>query len=293
GIMIACHDDETSIEDLITLTDVKSFAQFGNDPASGNSIVNFRFDLPIDAPKVLGGIRYLPQSGLITGSACETPSPGYFNNQRTAKAFCEMAYWLEAEFRLKERQVGCLTRPVEVADFYQHLHISIQRPFHFSHKVTTGYFSKCCHETAINYSLILGQLEPCRTVHDEETNGIRYVSLPMTLAMNTPSMADCFLPWDTRQSLKCYISCRWEMKTSFSTTKDTKLDSGKLIFESIKTTPTEHCCVYFRPTTNSGLSHNYAAISQIDLTVPKFIKEPTSRWGLLSRQYSLQISLAF
>lgn len=278
------------------MTDIKSLAQFGDDPTSGNRSVNFQFELPRDAPKLLGGTRYLPQSGITSGYACETPSPGYSNSQRTVEGACEISYWVEAEFRLKKQQTGCLTRHVEISDFYPHLHISLQRPIHLSQKLAAGYLSNRTFDKVINVSLVLEQLEPCRNVDDGDTNGIRYVSLPMTLAMNTPSVANSFLPWDTRQSLKCYFEYRWEMKTSFSTNKgqpDAMLDRERLVFKSTSTAVTKRCHVYFRPATNSVVSNHYVAISQLDLAVPDFIKEPSYEWGLLSRQYSIHVSLAF
>jgi hypothetical protein len=295
GIVLVSYDDETSIEDLITLTDVKSLAQFGNDPATGNSNVDFQFDLPIDAPKLFGGTRYLPGSGVIRGYSYEAPSPGCFSNQRMVEGLCEVSYWIDAEFRLKGQQVGCLTRHVEVSNFYHCLQVSIERPLHFPLKVAGGYFSKYSYEKAVNLSLVLQQVEPRQTVHNK-TNGTPCGSLSLGLTLNARNAADIPLSWDTRQSLKCYVDCKWEAKVLFSTIKDQpnmKLERERLAFDSAAATSTERCCVYFRPETKVTSSLYYAAISELDLLVPKFIQEPSYHLGLLSREYTLKVSLAF
>lgn len=295
GIVLVSHNDESSIEDLITLTDVKSLPQFGNDPATGNSAVNFQFDLPIDAPTLFGGTRYLPPSGVTRGYFYEVPSPGYLSNQRKVEGLCEVSYWIDAEFRLKGNQVGYLTRHVDVSDFYHCLQVSIERPLHLPLKVAGGYFSKSRHEMGVNLSLVLQQLEPRRLAHNK-ANGPSCGSLPLGLAMNARSVADNPLPWDTRQSLKCYVDCKWETKLSFSTIRDqpnTKLGHERLVFDATSTTTAERYCVYFRPETKLTSSHYHAAISELDLTIPEFIQEPSYQLGLLSREYSLNVSLAF
>lgn len=295
GIVLVSHDDETSIEDLITLTDVKSIAQFGSDQETSNSTVSFQFDLPIDAPKLFGGTRYLPRSGVIRGYAYRAPSPRCLSYQRAVEGLCEVSYWIDAEFRLKGQQVGCLTRHVEVSNFYHCPQISIERPLQLPLKVAGGYFSKSSHEIAGSLSLVLQQVEPCRLAR-HKANGTPCGSLQLGLAMNIRSVADTPLPWDTRQSLKYYVDCKWEAKISFSTTRDQlnmELGHERLVFDSTSTTSTERCCGYFRPETKLASSQYYAAISELDLTVPKVIQEPSYQLGLLSREYTLKVSLAF
>ncbi|RVX70999.1 hypothetical protein B0A52_06157 [Exophiala mesophila] len=295
GIVLISHSDEASIEDLITLTDVKSLAHFEKDAETGDSVANFHFDLPIDAPKLFGGTRYLPQSGATKGHASQSPSPGCLGSPRIVEGLCEVFYWIDAEFRLKGQNVGCLSKHLDVSKLYPGFRISFQQPIHLPLKVSGGLFQKPSHEIEVNLSLVLQQGEPPQKAQDE-AHGSSNVSLQLGLAMNAQSVSERRLPWNARQSLKCYIDYKWETKFSFATGRDQKQtnpDCKPLVFRSSSQTSTKRCCVYLRPEVVHSSSHYYSALCQLDLTVPKFIQEPSFQRELLAREYNLIVSITF
>ncbi|EXJ67833.1 uncharacterized protein A1O5_09179 [Cladophialophora psammophila CBS 110553] len=79
--------------------------------------------------------------------------------------------------------------------------------------------------------MTFGESEPIARDHKM---GNRYISFPLTLAMNTRSFAKEILPWDTRQPLRCRVKVKWSMKVSFSTTRDNsgaKFDTDRVILK--------------------------------------------------------------
>lgn len=212
-----------------------------------------------------------------------------------AEGLCEVSYWLDAEFRLNSKQVGYLSKHVEVPSFYSCLQASIERPVHFPLKVASDWLWGSRHGKTANFSLLLQQIERRPTVY-LKTKEFTCASFSLGMTLKALGIAGITLPWDTRQSLKCYINCKWEAKVSFSPIQDhgnMKAEHGRLIFEVASPTSTERHTVYFRPETKLVSSNYYVAMSELDLSLPEFIQQPSCQFGLLSREYTLKLSLAF
>lgn len=300
------EEDDKSVEDLITLTDVKPLTHFHDDSVASNRAANFQFDLPSDLSTIWGGTRYLPRPAIFNFNLFKPPSPGGLNDQRMVKGVCEVLYWIEVEFRLRGVSVGYLSKHIGISELYPCLQVCIDRPIHVSFQILPGYFAKSSHPTAINVALTLGQSDPCVRGQERDKQGTRYVSFPVTLTMNTRSVAGEFLNWDTRQSLKCHIKATWSMKVSVSPSRDqarAKVDSKRFVSKPTTTTSIESCVIFFRPVLYSGKTmveaakpipcQSYAAISQLQIAIPDFIREPSYQWELLSKEYHLEILLAF
>lgn len=183
---------------------------------------------------------------------------------------------------------GSLTRHVEVPNFYHSHQVLIKRALYFPFRATSSWFSTLRSDRTVDLSLLLQQVDPRPTTRIE-TNGDQGWSLSIGLTLNALGPAGQPLPWTTRQSLKCHVTCKWEAKVSFSTSKA----RGRLLFNSASTTSTEHCSAFFRPETELSSPHHYVAMSELDLIVPEFIRRPSFQLGLLSRTYTLKISLGF
>lgn len=296
---------KTALEDIITLTDIKSASDFRqtssstpNDTRKGRH-VDFYFEVPTSTSGRDEVYRSLPLSTTISGSASLTQNTA-LNDHRIIRGECEVAYWIEAQFRLAGKQVGFLNHDVKVSSLYPRLRASVSKGYPLTLSAKPDILARCRFQKSPNLCLTLSEAD-MKVARDSKT-GKRHISFPLAVAMDTAGSSSI----DSRQSFNCSVEAKWEVSNRFTITpvlsSTTRLKPGDAVFKRT-TASTPKSTILFRPLPSydsevpgsRGVSSNssYVATSQLDLPLPETVAQPSLNWKYLSRSYTLDLTLNF
>lgn len=293
------------VEDIITLTDIKTPSDFRPSSSPGQTDsqqgrhVDFFFELPTHTSCTNGTLRPLPLSGTVSGTTNLTQTTA-LNDHKVIQGECEVTYWIEAQFRLAGKKVGFLNHDVHISALYPRLRVSVSKGFPHTLRAKPDMLARCrfqkCPKLSVNLS------ESDMAVESDSNPRKRRISIPMTLALDTSSTA----PIDCRQSLKCSVEAKWEVKSHFSTVPVRSSADRPHISQAVyKTTTasTQKAIILFRPlpryedrdapNAKTAPPSDYFATSRLDLSVPDALSQPSLRWDYLSRAYMLNLTLNF
>ncbi|KAH0845663.1 hypothetical protein FOPE_11800 [Fonsecaea pedrosoi] len=306
GVITSSVGYKHAIEDIITLTDVKAVSDFK--PATCTSEtdtrksrhLDFYFELPTRISCRDGIFRSLPLTGTFTGTTTITQSTA-LNDLRVEHGSCEVSYWVEVTFRLSGRQIGFLTQHTQIPSLYHHLRAAPARGIPLTHRAKPDILARCRFHKIPDLSLTLSEAD--MTVRRDPETGKRHISVPLSVARDASENFGI----DGRQSLKCSVEAKWEVKTRFSTTpgrpSSAKVRAGEVIYK-VTTASTQKSTILFRPLPQYDDSRRtqkakktpaepYVATSQLDLSVPDAISQPSLDWMYLARTYALDLCLTF
>ncbi|KIW69245.1 hypothetical protein PV04_05132 [Phialophora macrospora] len=307
GVIMSSIGYKSVLEDLITLTDIKTISDFrstsptSQDDSQGGRHVGFYFELPTSTSASEGVYRPLPISGTFKG-AISTNQNHPLNESRPIPGECEVSYWIEAKFRSAGREVGSLHRHIQIRSLYPRLRVSLARGAPLLIRAKPDIFTRCRLQKCPDLSVTLS--EAGMVVERDGDTGKRHITLPLAVAMNT---SDAF-PVHSRQSMTCTVDAKWLVNTRFSTQSACK-GSERLkpteVIRKTSTVSTHKSTILFRPlpryddreikvtSTTHSPAAPFLATSQLDLPVPDAVSQPSLDWRYLSRTYTLQLSLQF
>ncbi|EXJ89768.1 hypothetical protein A1O3_02835 [Capronia epimyces CBS 606.96] len=311
GIILSSVGFNSAIEDIITLTDVKALSDFRPTTSSSNSSrtdsekarhVDFYFQLPTNVSATDGTSRSLPLSTTIRGVTSASPRGG-LNDYQVIRGDCEVSYWVEAQFRQAGREVGFLCEHVKISSLYPRLRVSLAKSLPLTMRAKPDLLARCRLQKSPALDVAL--YEPDIIIEHDATSGQRQITLPIAVTMDIQPPASGADSLDARQSFKCSVEAKWEVHTRFSTVAISTADRmppGDTIYK-MNTAPTQKHIILFRPLplyddqVSPGEKfrrlNSYVATSQLDLSVPDALSQPSLRWKHLTRTYMLQLSLHF
>ncbi|EXJ60038.1 hypothetical protein A1O7_04187 [Cladophialophora yegresii CBS 114405] len=293
------------LEDVITLTDIKTPSEFestsptrADDSQSGRH-VDFYFELPTSTSASDGTYRPLPLSGTFKG-AVDLNQNHPLNQSCSIPGECEVSYWIEAKFRRAGTQVGFLHQHIQIRSLYPRLRASLTRATPLTIRAKPDLFTRCRFQKCPDLSLTLS--DSAIVVERDHATGKRCVTLPLAVAMN----ASHAFPVHSRQSMTCAVEVKWLVTTRFSTRASCKFSSRippNEIVRKTSTASTQKSTILFRPLPQydnsevKSIKHRpttpFIATSQLELSVPDAVSQPSLDWMYLSRTYTLQLSLQF
>lgn len=306
GVIISSVGGKSAIEDIITLTDIKSTSDFepAQNTASQTRHVGFYFELPTNASSSQGKLRALPLTTSILGTtrSCQNMA---VNDNRTIPGDCEVSYWIEAQFRKGGKQVGYLDEKVKVSFLYPRLHVSLARDVPFVITAKPDLLSRCRFQKGPDLSVTL--YAPDMVAERNQQTGKRRLVIPLAATLGLKPSATGTNSIESRQSMKCSASIKWEVDTRFSTRSvhvgGGRLNSGEMV-QKTTTASVQKDTILFRPlpqyddrAVRSDVEPNqtsFIATSQLELDVPDAVCQPSlDGWTYLARTYYLDITLNF
>ncbi|KAK4946511.1 hypothetical protein LTR10_014363 [Elasticomyces elasticus] len=302
GIIASSVGGKSAVEDIITLTDIKTVSDFhapsptstGRNDSQKAPHAPFYFELPTTiSSSGSTKLRALPLTSRISGTT-RLASTGGLNDTRTIRGECNISYWIEAQFQQAGKQVGFLSEPVKIAPslYTPRLRASIantkSQPLTILAK--PDLLSRC--KIAKTPALSVTLYEPDMAISTDPATNKRSITLPLAISMDLNGKTAV----DARQSVKCSADIKWEVHTRFSPTANNGRRSS--ISEVVHKSTTASVCkssILFRPLPQyeNTQRKSYVATSQLDLAVPDAVSQPTLQWGHLSRTYALDMTLAF
>ncbi|KAI1625511.1 hypothetical protein EDD37DRAFT_306648 [Exophiala viscosa] len=298
GIIASSVGGRSAVEDIITLTDIKTASDF-QAPAqtSANDSQNahhapFYFELPTTiSSSGSTKLRALPLTSRISGTT-RRPSTGGLNDTRSIRGECDISYWIEAQFQQAGKLVGFLSEPVKIVPslYTPRLRASLantkSQPLTLPAK--PDLLSRC--KIAKTPALSVTLYEPDMAISTDPTTNKRSIALPLAISIDHTASIDA------RQSVKCTADIKWEVHTRFSPTANNGRRSS--ISETVYKSTTASVCessILFRPLPQyeNTQRKSYIATSQLDLAVPDAVSQPTLQWRHLSRTYTLDMTLTF
>ncbi|ETI25134.1 hypothetical protein G647_04506 [Cladophialophora carrionii CBS 160.54] len=305
GIITSSIGYRRVLEDVITLTDIKTPSQFkptcptSPDDSQRGRHVDFYFELPTSTSASDGTYRPIPLSGTFKG-AVNLNQNHPLNQNCVIPGECEVSYWIEAHFRRAGEQVGFLHRHVQIRSLYPRLRASLTRATPLTIRAKPDIFTRCRLQKCPDLSLTLS--DSGMVVERDPATGKRRITLPLAVAMNA---SDAF-PVHSRQSMTCAAEVKWLVTTRFSAQTGCKGSKRLLPSEVVRKTSmasTQKSTILFRPLPQYGngevnsVKHSpttpFIATSQLDLSVPDAVCQPSLDWMYLARTYTLQLSLQF
>lgn len=308
GIIASCIGEKTSLEDIITLTDIKAAGDFHphviscQKQSTQGYCVDFFFQLPTHASASTGTSKSLPWTTVIEGSTSVTQSTA-MNDRHVVQGECEVSYWIEAQFRSRGEQVGSLHQSVRITAIYPHLQISLSHGEPITVQATPDLLTRWTMQKSPKLSVSI--YEPDIAIEQDHKTGKRQISIPIAVAMDLqklPRGDHCF---DSRQSLKCLVEAKWHVKDRFSVIpvrgKDRIPVRGEVIHKT-STASTQKSSVLFRPLPlyedndkkrGQHKQTSYVGASELELSVPLAVSQPSLCWNHYARSYTLELSLTF
>ncbi|KAJ9637932.1 hypothetical protein H2204_004522 [Knufia peltigerae] len=306
GVIISSVGGKNALEDIITLTDIKSVSDFEpvQDAANQTHHVEFYFEVPTNASSSLGRLRALPLTMTISGTtrSCQNMA---VNDNRTIHGDCEVSYWIEAQFRKGSKQVGYLSEKVKVSFLYPRLHVSLARDMPRVLSAKPDLLSRCRFQKGPDLSVTL--YAPDMLAERSQQTGKRRLVLPLAATLGSRTSATGNNSIDSRQSMKCSACIKWEVDTRFSTRSvhvgGGRLNSGEMV-QKTTTASVQKDTILFRPlpqydnrAVRSDVDRSqtsFIATSQLELEVPDAVCQPSlDGWTYLARTYYLDITLNF
>jgi hypothetical protein len=299
GVIISAIGQRRVLEDIISLTDVRSAADFrtsisveGVNPA-GRRHLDFYFEFPTGTTTSQGIFRHLPLSGVIKGTTTLPQQKACLNDNRAIQGACEVSYWIEARFRLAGAEVGFLTQHVQVTSLYPRLRVALARSSSLSFKGKPALLSRCKLQKFPSLELTVFDVAD----EDPESSaqpGKRRVRIPLVVRMDRQNATST----QTRQSLKCDVEAKMEIRTRFSVLPQSKrLDAGDSIPKTT-TMSNSKSTILFRPLPRYDervldSADPYLATSELLLDLPERLSQPSMEWKYLSRSYTISLNLRF
>lgn len=203
---------------LITLTNTKSRGDFlinASDQlidAPRSRHLYFFFDIPTRAAngEPLAQTRYLPQSTELTGSTHIQNTSGIGASQ-TIHGRCDVCYWIEAQFRFLDRNVGSITQSVNLDQLYPHIRATWPDS-HLTLLARPRLLSRCrLRKPELGIQVCLSELAIVEGSSPEHKSLI----IPLAVVLDAP-LANNAHQINRCQSLRCSVKARWETKTRFS-----------------------------------------------------------------------------
>ncbi|KIW11582.1 hypothetical protein PV08_10883 [Exophiala spinifera] len=306
GVIISSIGGKSTLEDIITLTDVKSIADFepAQNSASQTRHVGFYFEVPTNVSSSEGKLRALPLTTSISGTTGSSQHMAV-NDNRTIHGDCEVSYWIEAQFRRRGKQVGYLSEKVKVSFLYPHIRVSLARDAPFVLSARPDLLSRWRFQKGPDLSVTV--YPPDTVTERSPQTGKRRLVLPLaaTLCLKQSSAGTHSI--ESRQSMKCSASVKWETDTRFAT-RSLQVGAGRLnsgeIVQKITTASVQKHTILFRPLpqyddrpVRSDLDRaqtSLVATSQLELEIPDAICQPSlDGWNFLARTYYLDVTLNF
>ena len=289
----------------MTLTDIKSVADFRpttpnhqNDAQSGRHL-DFYFELPTRTSIMDGTFRSLPLSGVSVGTINLTPSHS-LNDHQVIHGECEVSYWIEAKFRRANIQVAALHHQIQIRSLYPRLRVSLPKSIPLTLRAKPDILTRVRLQKSPDFSVTLPESE--MVVERDIETGKRRISLPLAIAMSPSDTVNMH----SRQSLTCDVEAKWLVNIRFSNTSGRKTGDKLKFYEVVQKSSTasvQKATTLFRPfpqyeeieisPVKGQAPQAFIATSQLDLSVPDAVSQPSLEWRHLTRTYSLQLSLRF
>lgn len=312
GLILSTVGDRSALEEIITLTDIKTLSDFRATPASTPDDsekaqhADFYFELPSNVSAAEGKLRYLPISSHMTGTTRAAAQDAALSDNRAIRGDCDVSYWIEAQFRLAGQQVGFLSEHVKISSLYPRLRASLPRGLPLTMSAKPDLLARIKLQKRPDMTVTL--YEPDMAIERDPQTGKRQIVLPLAVAMEMQSPASGTRSIDSRQSFKCSVEAKWEVNSRFSTARAppnggrTKPDET---IHKVSSASTQKSTILFRPLpvyddatgpkvkNAASQQTSYVATSQLDLAVPDAVSQPSLRWEHLSRSYALNLSLNF
>jgi hypothetical protein len=306
GIIASTVGGKFVLEDIVTLTDVKTSNDFQASSIPGKDLsigkhANFFFNIPRTAHRSDGTVRTLPLSSIISGVSSVTQR-GTLSDRKIIPGECEVSYWIHAQFRCAGREVGSLNEPVRISSLYSDLRLSLSKGLPMNIRAPFDMISRLRFTKAPELTLSL--YEPDVAINYDPASGKRTAVIPLAVAMDLEALASGWASFDGRQSFKCTVEAKWKVNTRFSIapmrSSSQRLKPTEAVHKTT-TASTQKSIILFRPLPgyqeDCGLkfatSKSYVATSQLELLVPGSVSQPSLRWDYLSRGYSLDLRLKF
>ena len=304
GVITSSVGYKSVLENIITLTDVKAASEFRPTPSGSQKEsekvrhADFYFEIPTSTSTTNRISPPIPLSGTFTGTN-NFNQKGSLNDNPVVHGECEVSYWIEAKFRLAGRQVGFLNRHIQVSALYPRLRISLAKNAPLTIRAKPDLLARCRFQKSPEVQLTFS--EPNMSVTRDCTTGKRHITLPLAATMGTTSNAFAV---QSRQSLTCTVEAKWEVNVRFSTmagrTNPDRLKATETIHKTT-TASTQKSTILFRPLPQydskddprSNLSGPHITTSQLELSVPDSVSQPSLDWKFLSRSYTLNLTLHF
>ncbi|KIV96558.1 hypothetical protein PV10_00407 [Exophiala mesophila] len=304
GVIASCIGKKSMLEDVITLTDIKTINDFRTNSnhdqtdAPKARHLEFFFHVPTTITSASGQRRVIPLTTTVSGNTNVTNHTA-LNDRQLIKGNVEVSYWIEAQFRQAGREVGHLHETVQLRYQHRRLCASLTNGSPLTMRAKHGLFSryKLQKAPALNVSIDEADI----VLERGPDAGQCRITIPLAVTME----GDLAPSLDARQSLKCGVEAKWEIHNRFSTATRRPLGgvrptAGEIIYKTT-TASTHKADILFRPlpryesrspSANTN-TNSYAAAAQLDIDVPDSITQPSTRWEHYSRTYSLDLSLSF
>lgn len=308
GVIASCIGQKSTLEDIITLTDIKAAGDFRAHVIPNQKLsvqgycVDFFFQLPTHGSATTCLTKTLPLTTVIEGSTSVTQSTA-MNDRQIIEGECEVSYWIEAQFRSRGQQVGSLHQPVRITGLYPHLQVSLSDGQPLTVHATPDLLSRLKMQKSPKLSVSI--YEPDITIERDLKTSKRHISIPIAVAMETQPSSGGNSSIDSRQSLKCSVEAKWQVNDRFSIIpvrgKGRIPLRGEVIHKT-STASTQKSNILFRPLPlyeNSDIAKgefkqaSYVAASELELSVPDAISQPSLCWNHFARSYTLDLSLTF
>ncbi|KAJ9611190.1 hypothetical protein H2200_004373 [Cladophialophora chaetospira] len=302
GVLVTTIGHKSAIEDIITLTDIKTATEFKGVSSNGagdtqnGRHADFYFQLPTTTSTANGVFRPLPLSKVFKGTVNSSQNSP-LNDNRIISGECEVSYWIEAKFRRGGQQVGFLHRHVQVLSLYPHLRASVAKAGSLTVCAKPDLLTRCRFQKSPDLSVTFPESE--MTVECDSATGKRHITLPLSAAINVPEG----LPTRFRHSLTCVVEAKWQVNTCFSTLSCKCSDRSRASETVRKTTTasTQRTTIIFRPlpryderdVVKTDPADPFLVTSQLELQVPDALSQPSLSWKHLSRAYTLNLALHF
>ncbi|KAK7883739.1 hypothetical protein LTR67_010901 [Exophiala xenobiotica] len=310
GVILSSVGCKNAVEDIITLTDIKSISEFGRSgPTEPNANdrarhAGFYFELPTNAFTSQGKVRALPLTTNISGTT-RLPQNTGVNDNRAIPGECEVSYWIEAQFHLGGRQVGYLSEQVKISSLYPRLAASLSQGMPLTLAAKPDLLSRCRMQKSPDMSVTL--YEPDMLIERSQQPAKRRMILPIAVTIDMQQPSAGIKSIDSRQSIECTAAVKWEVDTRFSVGSAHASSKRSMPGESVQkttTASTQKETILFRPLpsydgqaapgSRNANSASYIATSQLDLDVPDAVSQPSLHcWAQLWRTYFLDVSLSF
>ncbi|OQU98453.1 hypothetical protein CLAIMM_04239 isoform 2 [Cladophialophora immunda] len=308
GVITSSIDSRSATENFVVLTNTKTRCDFvarqsPSRPSSSSDAyhtTDFHFAVPTVSSNQDGALRPLPPTSTITGTA-DVPQTSALASHRILQGKCQVSYWIEAQFLLDGRQVGYVREDVRISWAYPTLRAYLFRGSPLTVQATPGVVTRYVFQSSPDLSLTLYGLDML-IKRDCETG--RPQSTLLTAALNIRSPATKGkTSFDPRQSIQCSIKAKWELTVRFTNVSAGGtakiLKAGESICKKI-TLSVQKTSITFRPLLSEKQDSQalsdppaHVATSQLILSVPDGVSQPSFCFDHLSRTYALDLSFSF
>jgi len=292
GCIRSSIGSKTVIEDLVSLTDVRTIEDFHQATPSDERLLNFTFDVPatsrVQNGKDLGHELSLPPSLSLTGSSYITNSTA-LSDRRLLSGACDVSYWLEANFLQGEELTQRVQHPIKLAFSATGVHLgSPSNALDVAKVVARPSLLQRCWSKDSPPGLVFSVFKPHAESIVQAPNGrVESIAFPVSISLPHSSHATAAACLLQQQSLRCSIEARWEMGTRFTGPRQ---NGAHQTITRIWTSSAAQCKLDLPPLCklDAGV---YAATSELVLSIPELIQGTSISTDLLSRAYLVDLTL--